>query len=70
MSKVVARTLNGAGGGLDGLDYYLVACMGHELGRFGDALRLLDMALASGIDGDYQSKAEQLRAVCLLKADG
>jgi hypothetical protein len=69
MGRVVARAVQGTDTSLDCLDYYLVACMGHELGNFGDALRLLDRALASGLDGNYRAKAEQLRAVCMLKVE-
>lgn len=53
---------------LSGLDQYLIAIVSYELGRHNDALRLLDTALAGGLDGDYRVKAERLREICVLKA--
>jgi hypothetical protein len=55
---------------ISGLDQYLIAIVSYELGRFTDALRLLDAALAAGLDAEYRAKTERLREICLLKVEG
>lgn len=70
MQRFVTRTLADLDRTqLSGLDQYLIAIVSYELGRHDDALRLLDAALAAGLDGDYRAKAERLREICVLKAE-
>jgi hypothetical protein len=49
-------------------DRYLLAVVAHELGLYLDAMRLIDGALISGLEGDFRFRAEQLREVCAVKA--
>jgi hypothetical protein len=67
--QLIAKTIASPEEFLGGvIDRYLLAVAAHELELYTDAMSLLDAALSAGLDDEYVSRAEQLRAICAVKA--
>lgn len=67
--QLIAKTIANPEGFLGGvIDRYLLAVAAHELELYADAMALLDAALSAGLEDNYASRAEQLRAICAVKA--